>query len=160
MEVFHGTHWKPGDGLFSLLEPGYSDYGAVWFTDVEDDAEYFAAQYSNPGPEDWPVILRGEIELENPYTWSGEEFIEIPGVAGDEPYEFEVDFGDREELFEMILRMGHDAFIVPDNYPGGGDDIAVLRANTFRVTGVKHQQADETWSDWMSLQAAEDLFLE
>ncbi len=158
MEVFHGTHWKSDEGPFTQLDPGFSDYGAVWFTNVGSDAEYFAQQYSVPGPGDTPVVLKGEIELEDPYTWGGEQEIEIPAEPGEEPYEFDVDFDDREHLFDMIMRMGHDAFVVPQNYPNGGDDIAVLRQRTFYVTGVKILLPNQPWSDWMPLADAEDAW--
>lgn len=159
-EVFHGTVWQAGEEPFDQLDPGYNDYGAVWFTDVAEDAVFFATERHDRGGGDQPVILRGKLELQRPFIWQGEEVIEIPAVAGDEPYEFSLDLDDREGLYDVLLRLGHDAFVIPSNYPRGGDDIAVLRPTTFHVTGVKLQQADETWSDWMDFEVAADLFRE
>jgi hypothetical protein len=157
---YHGTSWPVPedpeyveDAAFYDLDAGYSDLGVVYATNVEDDAEYFCSWKASPGAT--LVVLRGDMAYSNPYVWQGEDEIETP----DGDY-LELDLDDRESMFRLVQMLGHDAFIVPRNYPYGGDDVALFDEHLFNAEDARIKLPGQDWSEWMPVQDAVETFAE
>jgi hypothetical protein len=133
---YHGTFWRAPEDV----------------TNSERDAEYFCT-WNAPDPEDTLVVLRGNALYSNPFVWQGEDEIELPGGEY-----FELNLDDRRSAFDFIRGQGHDAFIVPRNYPYGGDDVALLRDGLFDVTEAKLKFPGQDWTDWLPLSDAIEMF--
>jgi hypothetical protein len=60
-------------------------------------------------------------------------------------------------MWEEAQAEGRDAFIVPANYPHGGDDIAVFSWG-FHIKGIKIKLPGHEWTEYMEAEEAVSLF--
>ncbi len=159
-QAYHGTYWPRPRAYDSQWEPftdldsEYSDYGAVWFTQVEEDAEWFVKWRSdsiNP-KDDTSVMFRAYLSLPNSLIVTARQF-ELKALELDEhPSQVQM-----RDFWEDAPNGGFDAVITPANYRHGGDDIAVFSSD-YKITGIKIKLPGQDWTDYMETEAAVSLF--
>lgn len=156
LTVFHGSYWEiPEEGdewevtAFDRPSASYNDDDVVYFSQKMEVAERFCSWRSTDPSGIIFMVLRGSLELRNPFMHVNAHEVEIGGEEFDWPME-------RTELYELLKANGYDAYVVPDNYGPGQDDIAVLDEDAFRPEGVK-LKLDGAWTDWMEYDAAIEL---
>jgi len=165
--VYHGTYWPMPEKLndqwepFIDLDPDRSDYGAVWFTQSEKDAEFFAAWHSSNGypprsksGNDTLVMFRARLELPNARV-ATPRWLELKGQEIREYGDGVTDIG---IMWEEARDEGKDAFIVSANYQCGGDDIAVFDLRGFSLQGIKTKLPGQDWTEYMEAEEAVRLF--
>jgi len=139
---YHGSLADPNN-IFTELEEGYSDWGAIWVTDEESMAEGFAKTWHEPEENEIPIVFQVQVNLnkvaeisDQNYEW--EEFKDIYAI--DDP----------REAIPHLRQMGYDGWITTGSMgPRAYTDIAIFGGN-IQLTHVKVLKNDpeDEWSEW------------
>ena len=150
--VYHGTviNLEEGDGLYSKLRVGQSDWDAVWVSDQEKIAEEFSENKSYDEEKGIFVVYMLEANCHDIAYIDYDDSKEIVDS-------FVVD--DFREVFSMLDRLGYNGCKTLGSIGSTiYEDYAIFDENCLEIIAAKFKVEDE-WTDYMSIIEAEE-FLE
>ncbi len=159
--LYHGSVWKAVDDenketldfCHDELEIEYNENEAVYLSDKEDVASFFALREDNGGT---PVIFKIEMEEMELYSYNGEESLK----ALTEDYEEDLSLNDRDELYEYLKNENYEGFIIENNYQEhDGDDIAFFSDVSVSNAEVK-AFIDGEWTEFMEVDDLKEKLIE
>lgn len=143
---YHGTTMD--EGFFDTLDPDYSDWGAIWFTDDSNIADEFSDNSGDENRVMFKVRLKSENIADLSMLDTANEYMETQGVK------------DLRETIPHLVEEGFDGWITTGSIGSHiYDDIAIFNEDCIEYLGISFYE-DGDWSDFIDIEEAEEKYEE
>jgi len=146
-EFYHGSVIQDCE-FFSDLDPNYSDWLAVWFSDKEDIAKKFGESSYREEDDEYLVILKAKIESQNIA-----DLMDIDLVEELKDFYMIEDF---REIIPILIEKGFDGWVTTGSIDGYQYvDYAIFDDDIYDIKEAKINARG--WTEYMPLDKAKQF---